>query len=236
MRKLTLVFILLLSSSISTHFFVNSSPSSVLKELSFENHMIELVSSNSSNIAIEIPAREILSFGIKGYLKLKEQGKITAGKPLTVIDFSLPSTAKRIWIIDMEDGLILHHGHVSHGRNSGDLLAQRFSNLNSSYMSSLGFYLTGETYQGKHGYSLRLDGLEKGFNDKARERAIVIHGADYAHENFIKQTGRLGRSLGCPALPHEIADEVIDMIKEQSLLFIYGNDKDYLGKSAFLNA
>jgi hypothetical protein len=236
MRRLTLVFILLLGSSISTYFFVNSSPSSILKELSFENHFIELVSSNTANMAISIPQREILSFGIKGYLKLKEDGKISPGKPLTVIDFSLPSTAKRMWIIDMEDGLILHHGLVSHGRNSGELMAQKFSNINSSYMSSLGFYLTGETYQGKHGYSLRLDGLEKGFNDKARERAIVIHGADYAHENFIKQTGRLGRSLGCPALPNEIADEIIDMIKDQSLLFIYGKDKEYLGKSAFLNA
>ena len=197
---------------------------------------MELVNSNSANLDMVIPEREILSYGIKGYLKLKEEGKISPGKPLTVIDFSLPSTAKRIWIIDMEDGLILHHGFVSHGRNSGELMAQKFSNVNSSYMSSLGFYLTGETYQGKHGYSLRLDGLEKGFNDNARERAIVIHGADYARENFIKQTGRLGRSLGCPALPDEIANDVIDMIKEQSLLFIYGKDKEYLGKSEFLNA
>lgn len=236
MRKLTLALVLLLGSSISTYFFVNSSPSSILKELSFENHFIELVSSNSANVSIEIPEREILSYGIKGYLKMQEEGKISSGKPLTVIDFSLPSTEKRMWIIDMKDGLILHHGLVSHGRNSGDLMAKQFSNVNSSYMSSLGFYLTGETYQGKHGYSLRLDGLEKGFNDKARERAIVIHGADYAHENFIKQTGRLGRSLGCPALPNEIANEVIDMIKEQSLLFIYGKDKEYLNKSSFLNA
>jgi hypothetical protein len=103
-------------------------------------------------------------------------------------------------------------------------------------MSSPGFYLTAETYQGKHGYSLRLDGLEKGFNDKARERAIVIHGADYADENFIKQTGRLGRSLGCPALPREIAGDIINLIKENSLLFIYGKDQDYLTKSPILNA
>jgi len=236
MRKLTLVLILLLSSAISSHFFVNSSPSSILRDLSFENNFIKLVSSNSANLEFKIPEREILSYGIKGYLKMQEEGKISEGKPLTVIDFSLPSTEKRMWIIDMKDGLILHHGHVSHGRNSGGLMAKQFSNISSSFMSSLGFYLTGETYQGKHGYSLRLDGLEKGFNDKARERAIVIHGADYAHENFIQQTGRLGRSLGCPALPNEIANEVIDMIKEQSLLFIYGKDKEYLNKSSFLNA
>lgn len=235
MRKLTLVLILLLGSSVSTYFFVNSSPSSILKELSFENSFIELISSNSANLEFKIPAREILSYGIKGYLKMQEESKITDGKPLTVIDFSLPSSEKRMWIIDMKDGLIIHYGHVSHGRNSGELMAKQFSNVSSSYMSSLGFYLTGETYQGKHGYSLRLDGLEKGFNDKARERAIVIHGADYVHENFIRQTGRLGRSLGCPALPNEIAKEVIEMIKDRSLLFIYGKDKEYLDKSAFLN-
>jgi hypothetical protein len=136
----------------------------------------------------------------------------------------------------MDNGEILHHGYVSHGRNSGDLMAEKFSNISSSYMSSLGFYLTGETYQGKHGYSLRLDGLEKGFNDKARERAIVIHGAQYANENFIKQTGRLGRSLGCPALPQEIAGDIINLIKENSLLLIYGQDQDYLTKSTFLNS
>jgi hypothetical protein len=141
-----------------------------------------------------------------------------------------------MWVIDMEEGKLLHHGVVSHGRNSGDLIAEHFSNVSSSYMSSLGFYLTGETYEGKHGYSLRLDGLEHGFNDKARERAIVIHGADYAREQFIKQTGRLGRSLGCPALPQEIAKEVIDLIKNRSLLFIFGKDANYLRKSRFLNS
>lgn len=235
MRKIILATILLLGSSISTHFFVNSSPSSILKELSLENSFVELVNSNSANQAFAIPKREVLSYGIKGYLRMKDEGKISEGKPLTVIDFSMPSTEKRMWIIDMKDGLILHHGLVSHGRNSGELMAEKFSNLSSSYMSSLGFYLTGETYEGKHGYSLRLDGLENGFNDKARERAIVIHGAEYAEENFIKQTGRLGRSLGCPALPNEIADEVIDLIKERSLLFIFGSDSEYLDNSVFLN-
>ncbi|WP_304516893.1 murein L,D-transpeptidase catalytic domain family protein [Cecembia rubra] len=236
MRKITLLSILLIAGTFSSNFLVNSSPSSVLKEISLENHFVEMVSTSSLNAEKPLPKREVLSYGIKGYLKLQEDGKILQGKPLTVIDFTLPSSQKRMWIIDMTDGSIIHHGHVSHGRNSGDLMAYKFSNVSSSYMSSLGFYLTGETYQGKHGYSLRLDGLEKGFNDKARERAIVIHGADYAKEEFISQTGRLGRSLGCPALPNEIVTEVIDTIKDKSCLFIYGNDKDYLQKSNYLNS
>lgn len=236
MQKITLIILLLLGSSFSNYFLVNSSPSTILVEMSSENHIVELISSNNSNSAFPFPERDVLSLGIKGYLKLKEQGKLPEGKPLTIIDFSIPSSEKRMWIIDMEDGRIIHHGHVSHGRNSGDLLAKNFSNTNSSYMSSLGFYLTAETYQGKHGYSLRLDGLEKGFNDNARDRAIVIHGADYAKEDFIRQTGRLGRSLGCPALPNEIAGDIIDLIKERSLLFIYGKDDNYLNQSQILNA
>ena len=195
-----------------------------------------MVRTSSLNAEKPQPQREVLSYGIKGYLKLQKEGKVPQDKPLTVIDFTLPSSEKRMWIIDMTNGFIIHHGHVSHGRNSGDLMAQRFSNVSSSYMSSLGFYLTGETYQGKHGYSLRLDGLEKGFNDKARDRAIVIHGADYAKEEFISQTGRLGRSLGCPAVPHEIAKDLIDLIKEESLLFIFGQDEEYLKKSEIINA
>lgn len=113
-------------------------------------------------------------------------------------------------------------------------MAQKFSNINSSFMSSLGFYVTGETYEGKHGYSLRLDGVEKGFNDNARERAIVIHGADYANPDFVLATGRLGRSLGCPALPMALHREIIDTIKNGSCLFIYGNDKSYLQNSSLI--
>lgn len=236
MRKITLLITLFIGSTFSSYFLVNSSPSSVLKENSLEEHYIGLINSNTSNENFIVPKRDILSLGIKGYMKLKDEGNMPEGKPLTVIDFSLPSSEKRMWIIDMEDGVILHFGHVSHGRNSGDLMAQKFSNKNSSYMSSLGFYLTAETYQGKHGYSLRLDGLEPGFNDNARERAIVIHGADYAKEDFIKQTGRLGRSLGCPALPQEVTVEIIDLIKDKSVLFIYGKDDNYLNQSQILNA
>lgn len=180
------------------------------------------------------PTREALDTGIAGYLKLVNSGKIQKGKPLTIIDFSLPSTEKRLWTLDPESGAVLHHSLVAHGRNSGNVVARKFSNVNASYMSSLGFYVTAETYSGKHGYSLRLDGLEKGFNDQARNRAIVIHGADYANPDFIRTTGRLGRSLGCPALPTKLSKTIIDSIKENSCLFIYADDPDYKKKSPFV--
>ena len=180
-----------------------------------------------------LPSKEVFTMAIQGWSKMKDQLK---SKVLTVIDFSLPSTAKRMWIINPESGEILLNSVVSHGRNSGDLMAKSFSNQAESYKSSLGFYTTGETYSGKHGYSLRLDGLEKGFNDQARNRAIVIHGADYAREEFAKSVGRLGRSLGCPALPSELSAKAIDLIKNGSLLFIFGKDASYLEKSSLIKA
>jgi hypothetical protein len=133
----------------------------------------------------------------------------------------------------MQAQKILLHTVVAHGRNSGLLLAEQFSNRPESYQSSLGFFKTGETYQGKHGYSLRLDGLEKGINDQARNRAIVLHGADYAKEDFLKSAGRLGRSLGCPAVPTELAPSIIQLIKNGTLLFVYGKDPEYLETSKF---
>lgn len=166
------------------------------------------------------PSLECFSKALKGYFQLKSQGIITNDK-LTIIDFSLSSTKKRLWVIDMEKNEVLIHSLVSHGLKSGGEFATNFSNILESNKSSLGFYLTGETYQGKHGLSLKLDGLEKGFNDKARDRAVVIHGADYVSERFIRQQGRLGRSLGCPAVPMEIHQNLINTIKENSCLFIY---------------
>ncbi|WP_192348504.1 murein L,D-transpeptidase catalytic domain family protein [Algoriphagus sp. Y33] len=180
-----------------------------------------------------LPSKEVFTLAIQGWNKMKGNLK---SKVLTVIDFSLPSTAKRMWVIDPVKGEILLNSVVSHGRNSGDLMANAFSNQPESFKSSLGFYKTAETYSGKHGYSLRLDGLEKGFNDQARNRAIVIHGADYAREEFAKSVGRLGRSLGCPALPSELSAKAIDLIKEGSLLFIFGNDDTYLSKSSLIKA
>lgn len=180
-----------------------------------------------------LPSKEVFTLAFQGWSKMKGNLK---SKVLTVIDFSLPSTAKRMWVIDPEKGQILLNSVVAHGRNSGNLMAESFSNTPESYKSSLGFYKTAETYSGKHGYSLRLDGLEKGFNDQARNRAIVIHGADYAREEFAKSVGRLGRSLGCPALPSELSAKAIDLIKDGSLLFIFGKDENYLSKSSLIKA
>ncbi|WP_460542102.1 murein L,D-transpeptidase catalytic domain family protein [Echinicola sediminis] len=182
------------------------------------------------------PQEEALQMAVNGYVKLVNGGSIKPNKPLTIIDFTLPSTQKRLWTIDTQNGDVLHHTWVAHGRNSGNLLAKKFSNTPSSYMSSLGFYVTAETYHGKHGYSLRLDGVEKGFNDNARNRAIVMHGAQYANPSFIKNAGRLGRSLGCPALPMAEHKDIIKTIKEQSCLFIYADDATYKQKSPLINS
>jgi hypothetical protein len=150
---------------------------------------------------------------------------------VSIIDFSKPSTEKRLFIIDLKKQKLLYHTLVAHGKNTGQNIASSFSNRKGSNQSSLGLYRTGESYQGKHGYSLRLDGLEKGFNDNARSRAVVIHSAWYVSENFIKKHGRLGRSFGCPALPTDQSKEIIDLIKDGSCLYIYARDENYLKNS-----
>ncbi|MDR2914898.1 MAG: murein L,D-transpeptidase catalytic domain family protein [Tannerella sp.] len=167
---------------------------------------------------------------IAGYSKIEGRKKDI----LTLIDFTKPSTEKRLYVVDIKNKKLLFVSHVSHGRNSGNNYATSFSNKNGSYKSSLGFYLTENTYQGKNGYSLILNGLEKNINDKARERAIVMHGAPYANPSVIKSAGRLGRSLGCPALPEAISKSIIDTIKGGSLLYIYANNIDYLAQSSIL--
>lgn len=181
------------------------------------------------------PELESFKAAFKGYNKLKEQGKIKK-EILTILDFTKSSTERRMWVIDMKNHEILYQTVVSHGKNSGKEFATDFSNEIESYKSSLGFYTTGETYNGKHGLSLRLDGLEMGINHNARERDIVMHAADYANENLGKSQGYLGRSLGCPALPENVAFKIINLIKDDSCLFIYHADKkDYLAKSKLLN-
>ena len=162
------------------------------------------------------------------------RGDVEAPSTLTVIDFSRPSTTKRMWVYDLKSRELLFEELVSHGRGSGKTLATAFSNVPESNQSSIGLYRAAETYVGKHGYSLRLDGLDRGFNDRARERAIVMHAADYVNEAAAKAQGYLGRSLGCPALRPEITRDVIDTVKDGGLIFAYYPDATWLESSAYL--
>lgn len=175
-----------------------------------------LIEQNSTSV----PSLESFEIAFEGYENLKSQNKLE-NTILTIIDFSLSSNDKRLWVIDMESNEVLYHTLVAHGRNSGEEFATNFSNKPESFKSSLGFYLTAEIYTGKHGSSLKLDGIEKGINDNARDRAIVIHGADYVSEMFARNNGRLGRSQGCPALPEDLNKKIINKIKNKSVLFIY---------------
>jgi len=184
------------------------------------NSKVEKIYNNLNTNNFILPTKESFSKALEGFYKLKEKGLIQKDI-LTLVDFSLSSIEKRLWVIDLKNNVILFQSLVAHGKNSGSEFAASFSNKEASHKSSLGFYATGETYIGNHGYSLRLDGLENGINNNARDRAIVVHGADYVSNSFIKQTGRLGRSFGCPALPTKISKKVIDIIKDKSCLYIY---------------
>lgn len=186
----------------------------------------EMTYNNLQNNDLAMPSRDGFIEALKGFTKLKEKGLITKNI-LTLIDFSLSSNTKRLWVIDLNSNVVLFNSLVAHGRNTGDEFANSFSNAAESFKSSLGFYATGEIYKGKHGNSLKLDGLEKGINSNARERAVVIHGADYVSDSFIHNNKRLGRSLGCPAIPLALTDKIISTIKDKSCLFIYYPSSDY---------
>ena len=176
-------------------------------------------------------SQEALQMAFIGYQKLKSLGKLANSQYLTIADFSKPSNEERLFIIDMQLMQVVVKSLVAHGRNSGTKIAHQFSNQMSSFQSSLGFYITGGIYKGKHGASLELDGIEKGINDQAKERAIVIHGADYVSNQFIQQQGYIGRSLGCPAVPNNQVANIINTIKGASCLFIYAPDPNYVKRS-----
>ncbi|MGC8775608.1 MAG: murein L,D-transpeptidase catalytic domain family protein [Chlorobaculum sp.] len=178
---------------------------------------------------------QALRLALQGYFNLKRQGLIRREGLITLIDFDKPSDCKRLFIIDINSGTVIQTALVAHGRGSGDIMATSFSNQPGSNKSSLGFYLTENTYTGKNGYSLVLKGLDQGINDKAEQRSIVIHGADYVSEEYIRQNGRLGRSLGCPALSMDLCPEVIDLIKDGTCLFIYQKGQEYASRSVVLN-
>lgn len=162
-------------------------------------------------------------------------GDLQAPPTLTLIDYSLPSTTPRLWVFDLRTGKLLFHELVAHGRNSGDNMATRFSDAMESRETSLGLFRTADTYVGHNGYSLRLDGLEPGFNGNARDRAIVMHGAPYVDVATAQANGRLGRSWGCPALREAVARQVIDTVRGGGVVFSYYPDATWLKTSKFLN-
>ncbi|HWB93913.1 MAG TPA: murein L,D-transpeptidase catalytic domain family protein [Puia sp.] len=180
-------------------------------------------------------SRQAYEDAVQGFLQLQATGAIHNIDVLTIVDFSLPSNKKRLFIIDMQNGRLLFNTWVAHGRNSGKLMATRFSNRYNSYMSSLGFYVTGDPFMGQHGYSLHLEGVERGWNDHASHRAIIMHPADYVSKEHIQQWGYLGRSEGCPAIPEKLDQAIIDEIKGGSCLFIYAPDARYQHRSNLLS-
>ncbi len=165
---------------------------------------------------------------LAGFVNLNEQHLLNADKNIiTIVDFTKPSTSKRMWIVDLKNKALLLNTYVAHGQGSGENMATNFSNVAESHQSSLGFFIASETYFGKHGLSLKLDGQDKGINDLARNRAIVVHGASYVSEDFIKRTGRLGRSFGCPAVSEKLNAKVIELIKGKTCFFINGKSDSY---------
>jgi len=177
---------------------------------------------------------EAFNIALNGYFTLLSQNELLNKKYLTIVDMSVSANEERFFVIDMETQNLVYKSLVAHGRNTGEEFATRFSNKNSSYQTSLGFYKTAETYDGKRGYSMKLDGLEYS-NNNARDRGVVIHGANYVSEKFIKENIRLGRSLGCPSLPMDSFKGIVDDVKEGSCLFIYYPQKEYLLKSKLVN-
>ena len=177
----------------------------------------------------------VFALALEAASRAVARGDAAAPQTLTVLDFSKPSTDKRLWVYDLRTRALLFHDYVAHGRGSGENLATMFSNVPDSNRSSLGLFRTGEAYIGKHGLSLRLDGLERGINDRARERAIVIHGADYVNATTARVQGRMGRSLGCPAVRPEIASSLIHAVKDGGLLFAYYPEQSWLEASTYLD-
>ena len=187
----------------------------------------EAVGTGAERASAPPPRDEVLDLALRAY-SCGQAGGAVQRPVLGVIDYSLPSTRRRLWLVDPESGRALRSELVAHGRGSGGLRATRFSNTPGSFRSSLGLFVTGETYEGRHGRSLRLYGLEPGVNDAAYERAIVIHGAWYATADHAARFGRLGRSRGCPTLAPDVTPEVLDALADGAALFVYGDDPDWL--------
>lgn len=179
---------------------------------------------------------KVFTIAMRGFKKLENKGKLKNASIITIVDYSQSSNKKRLYVIDLKNEKLLYNSYVAHGKNSGEEYAKFFSNDEGSLKSSLGFYITQQTVIGTTtGFALMINGVEKGFNNNAVKRSIIIHAAEYATEKFIKKNGRLGRSYGCPALPPELNKPIIETIKDGTCLFLYNPDDSYIKNSLFVN-
>jgi hypothetical protein len=184
----------------------------------------------------ELLPYDVFTKAYHGYLNLRNAGKLNNEKEtITICDLALPSTFSRMWIIDLAKKKVVFNTYVAHGQGSGEDCSLSFSNRSSTHKTSLGFYVTKDTYEGEHGTSLHLDGMDEGFNDAALDRGIVVHGADYVSENYIASQDRIGRSWGCPAVPSKLSLPIIETIKDGTCLFIYYPEPKYLKTAYWLN-
>jgi hypothetical protein len=179
--------------------------------------------------------RAVFTLALMGLKKLDTNGQLNNPHIISIADYSQSSTQKRLYVIDLKHRRLLFNTYVAHGRNTGEEYARLFSNEEGSLKSSLGFYVTTQSMVGPTGFSLKLQGVEKGINDNAEKRAIIMHGGDYVSEKYIRNHGFLGRSLGCPTLPTDLTRPIIETIKGGSCLFIYNPDNNYFAQSPLLN-
>lgn len=208
----------------------------VLSSADIIDHFTSPIKSVYDSLHLDLSglSRQAFVYAQKGWQKLVRQGKVFNESVMAIVDFSQPSDRKRLYVLDMKNYKVLFNTLVAHGRNSGKERASSFSNKSGSYKSSPGFYVTQQTYFGSNGYSLKLNGIEKGINDKALKRAIVMHGANYVSDSYIESQGYIGRSEGCPAVPLHEADDIIDAIKNGTCLFVYAPNKLYVSRSKIL--
>lgn len=243
----------LLASVLVIHFlfvFATAKPFNTVKPVLNEVNVSDTVVADSVNVGDAVKSqvsvydllnlselglsRNAFNYAMNGYNFLQASGKLQNENLISIVDFSLPSSRKRLFIIDLKNNKLVYNTYVAHGRNSGREMASEFSNQPESNKSSLGAYITGGTYIGKHGYSMRLFGEEKGINDNANSRAIVMHSAAYVSESAIKMQGFIGRSLGCPALPENLYKPIIEKIKNGSCLYLYSPDENYAANSRII--
>lgn len=238
---LAVLSVLLLQSNSSTSPFTKKASTGTTTLVSMVSHTESTGGSaaalyNAWNLESTGLSKDAFEKAYKGFMVLQSKNVLKNCNLLTIVDYSMSSTQKRLFVVEMVTGKVLFNTLVAHGRNSGHDRATDFSNAGESHKSSLGFFITLDTYNGSNGYSLKLKGCENGINSNALNRAIVMHGAGYVSENFIRRNGYLGRSHGCPAVPAELNKKIIDVIKNGSCMFLYYPLKNYISRSKILNS